>query len=140
MNAGSAPVMSVTIDSNDSRSIKAIELAAGAGQWLKCHTLEGHKAFGVPSQCRPGRYYLVDGQACTCEDFKRNGLSLERRGANGYHGPCKHVLAVRLHCELVKAQREQPPQRRAGHLTLLPSPVAALAAKYADVFTKFEGQ
>jgi hypothetical protein len=123
----------VTISAEDPRSIKAIEIAAGASQWLKCRVADGRKAFGVPSQCKPGRYYLVDGQTCTCEDFKRNGLSTERRGEEGYHGPCKHVLAVRLHCELVKAMRDQATARRRT-LTLLPSPVQTLAAKYDDIF------
>src|SRR5579859_5821161 len=108
--------MTITISSEDPRSIKAIEIAAGAGQWLKCTTADGRKAFGVPSQCRskPGLIYLVDGQSCTCVDFQRNGLSPERRGEEGYHGPCKHVLAVRLHCELEMAmrQRSQPRKRR----------------------------
>jgi hypothetical protein len=135
--------MTVTISSDDPRSIKAIEIAAGAGQWLKCHTADGQKAFGVPSQCRgtAGRYYLVDGQTCTCEDFKRSGLSPERRGLAGYHGPCKHILAVRLHCELVKASRQQTSSRaRRAHLELLPSPVATLAARYDDIFSRFEAE
>jgi len=48
--------MTITISSEDPRSIKAIEIGAGAGQWLKCHAADGRKAFGVPSQCTPGRY------------------------------------------------------------------------------------
>jgi hypothetical protein len=64
--------------------------------------------------------------------FKRNGLSSERRGQDGYHGPCKHILAVRLYCELVKASRERPRGGRRTKLLLLPSPVASLAASYHD--------
>jgi hypothetical protein len=86
--------MTITISSDDSRSVKAIEIAAGAGQWLKCRTADGRKLYGVPSQCVGGRYYLVDCQSCTCADAQRHA------GQN-----CKHVLAVRLHCELVKAQQ-----------------------------------
>jgi hypothetical protein len=103
----------ITISSDDPRSIKAIEIAAGAGQWLKCHTADGEKAYGVPSQCRRKSdvYYVVDAQRCTCVDFQRNGLSYGRLGDNGYHGPCKHVLAVRLHLELARAQQSRPKRR-----------------------------
>jgi len=133
--------MTITISSEDPRSIKAIEIAAGAGQWLRCHIADGRRVFGVPSQCKAGRYYLVDGQSCTCPDFQRNGLSPERRGVEGYHGPCKHVYAVRLYCELTTAVREQAtPRRRRGHLELLPSSVQQLASRYDDIFKTFEGQ
>ena len=47
--------MTFTISAEDPRSIEAIEIAAGAGQWLKCHTSDGRKAFGVPSQCNHSR-------------------------------------------------------------------------------------
>jgi hypothetical protein len=127
--------VTITISSDDPRS--------GAGQWLKCTTADGRKAFGVPSQCRskPGLVYLVDGQSCTCEDFKRNGLSPERRGVEGEHLVCKHILAVRLHIELETAMRmRSQPRRRRGHLELLPSPVAQLAERYDDIFKKFEGE
>ena len=108
----------VTISSEDPRSIKAIEIAAGARQWARCHFRDGQKAFGVPSQCQPGRYYLVTCSTCDCQDFKRHGLSDVRLGMAGAHFPCKHVLAVRLYCELVKAQQKpvSARQRRRSHL------------------------
>jgi hypothetical protein len=109
----------VTISSEDPRSIKAIEIAAGASQWLKCRARDGQKAFGVPSQCTPGRYYLVTCSSCDCIDFRRNGLSGARLGHSGEHRPCKHVLAVRLYCELAKAQRTRPASRRRGHLAIV---------------------
>src|SRR5438552_4048555 len=34
-------------------------IVRGASQRLKCHSRAGQKAFGVPSRCQPGRYYLV---------------------------------------------------------------------------------
>src|SRR6266851_1561989 len=92
--------MTFTISSADPRSIKAIEIAAGAGQWLKCRAADGRKAYGVPSQCTAGRYYLVDCQSCTCQDARRH-----------IGEACKHVLAVRLHCELTKAQQRSPKRR-----------------------------
>ena len=65
----------------------------GAGQWLKCRLSDGRKAYGVPSQRTRGRFYLVTCSACDCEDAQRHPGTL-----------CKHVLAVRLHVELAKAQ------------------------------------
>src|SRR5262252_6987959 len=97
----------VTISAEDSGSIKAIEIAAEAGQWFKCRTRDGQKAYGLPSQCKPGRYYLVTCSSCDCQDFRRNGLSGSRLGYAGEHRACKYVLAVRLYCELVKAQQNQ---------------------------------
>jgi len=47
--------MMITVSSEDPWSIKAIEIAASAGQWLKCRLADGAKAYGVPSQCTPGR-------------------------------------------------------------------------------------
>jgi hypothetical protein len=111
--------MTITISSEDPRSIKAIDIAAGARQWLKCHIRDGQKAFGVPSQCQPGRYYLVTCQSCDCTDFRRNGLSGARRGHSGEHRPCKHILAVRLYCELAKAQQARPGSRRRCHLAVV---------------------
>ena len=85
--------MTVMISSNDQRSIKAVAIAAASGQWLKCCGRDGSKRYGVPSQSEPGRYYLVDTRSCTCPDARLRGV------------PCKHVLAVRLHVALVRAQQ-----------------------------------
>lgn len=87
--------MSFTIDSQNPRTIKALTIAAGASSWLKCTARDGRAIIGVPSQCKPGAFYLVDpiGQICDCQDAKRNPRIA-----------CKHVLAVRLHQELAKAQ------------------------------------
>jgi hypothetical protein len=38
--------MTITISSQDLRSVKAIEIATRAGQWLKCRTGDGSKAYG----------------------------------------------------------------------------------------------
>ena len=60
------------IDSADPRFAKAVAIADQAGQWLKCRATDGRKAYGVPSQCKPGRYYLTTQATCTCEDAKRH--------------------------------------------------------------------
>ena len=109
--------MSVTISADDPRTIRAIQIAAEAGHWLKCHTGRGEDAFRVPSQSRPGRYYLVTPSSCDCPDFQHDDASSEADRA------CKHTLAVRLHCELVRAQRYlSAPARQPtrGHLWLVP--------------------
>lgn len=90
--------MMVTISADDLRSIKAIEIAAGASGWLKCRLTDGTKAYGIPSQRSRGVYHLANAQECSCWD------------AQHHQAPCKHILAVRLHCELTKAER----QRRAS--------------------------
>jgi len=51
--------VSITISADDPRSIKAIEIAAGAGQWLKCRLADGRKAYGIPSQRQAGVYHLT---------------------------------------------------------------------------------
>ncbi len=51
--------MTITISSEDPRSIRAIEIAAEAGQWLRCRTGDGEVVFGIQSSKRDGRYYLV---------------------------------------------------------------------------------
>jgi hypothetical protein len=123
--------MTITISADDPRSIKALEIAAGASQWLRCRAEDGRKAYGVPSHCQAGRYYVVTRDNCDCPDFQRNGLSGSRIGHAGIHTPCKHVLAVRLHCELVKAQnRPKRPRRRLSLVRTAPA---------ADVFSRFEG-
>ena len=77
--------MILTINSQDDRSLKAIEIAANAGQWLKVRRHDGVKLYGIPSSSVPGLYYLTTLTTCTCPDFARRGL------------PCKHVKAAKLH-------------------------------------------
>jgi hypothetical protein len=84
-------MIAVTIDSRDPRGLRAVQLAAGAGQWLKVRAVDGRKAYGVESERHRGVYHLATCQACTCVDFQRR------------QQPCKHVLAVRLHVTLVTA-------------------------------------
>src|SRR2546425_12747128 len=89
-------LMSFTISADEPRSIKALEIAARASSWLKCRATDGRKAYGIPSAAEPGRFYLVTQTVCDCEDAKRHPGQ-----------PCKHVLAVRLHIELAKAQQPE---------------------------------
>src|ERR1043165_723390 len=90
--------VSITISADDPRSIRAIEIAANAGRWRVSSDAEGRQVFRVPSQSEPARLYLVTEHTCTCADFSRSAEDEDARA-------CKHILAVRLYCELVKAQR-----------------------------------
>ncbi len=115
--------MSVTISADDPRTIRAIEIAADADQWLPYRDAQGHEAFRVPSQTAPGRWYLVTASSCDCPDFNRIGLAAATAAEPGDQHACKHVLAVRLHTELVRAQEHESrriAQRRRNHLRLLP--------------------
>ena len=87
--------MTITISSNDPRSLKAVQIAAEAGQWAKCRTRDGRKLYAVPSQHNANVRYLTDTRSCTCPDFQCHQQA------------CKHVLAVRLHVALVKAQQQR---------------------------------
>jgi hypothetical protein len=115
--------MTITISSEDPRSIRAIEIAAGASSWIRCRTRDGRLLLGIPSQCETGTYYLVDpvAETCDCQDAKRNALSRGRIGQAGLHVPCKHVRAALLHLELVKAQQQArpTPRRRRAHLSVV---------------------
>jgi hypothetical protein len=94
-------------------------LPKNAGQWLKCRTPDGRKAYGVPSCSTPGLYYLTTQTSCTCPDALRAALG------------CKHQLAVRLHCERVTGLRARVPARAS---VAEPASTAALAAKYDEIF------
>jgi len=98
--------VTVTINADDPRTIRAIEIAAEADFWLTGRDRNGEDVFGVPSQHEPGRYYIVSHAACDCPDFKQRA-----------DAPCKHILAVRLHTELARAERRQSQTR--GRLTLI---------------------
>jgi hypothetical protein len=106
--------VSFTINADDPRTIRAIEIAAGADEWLSGRNSDGVEVFGVPSQSGSGHYYMVTLSSCDCPDATRVNDSEQRA--------CKHILAVQLHHELVIAQRYQSrvSPRRFGHLTLVP--------------------
>jgi len=111
--------MTFTISADDPRTIRAIEIAAGADHWLRYGDGDGREAYGVPSQGEPGRRYVVTPWNCDCPDFRRNDLD-QAAERSGEPRACKHMLAVRLYRELVRAQAQQPQPRRRGHLSLVP--------------------
>src|SRR3982074_426587 len=95
--------MSIPISADDPRSIKAIEIAAEAGQWEPCCTDDGEAACRAPSQGHVGRFYAVSATRGDCPDFQRSDVLATQAGEAGHHPACKHVLAVRLHNELTRA-------------------------------------
>ena len=98
-----------TISADDPRTIRAIEIAAEADQWLSGHNRQGEEVYGVPSQSEPGHYYIVTRHACDCPDFAQATAAPAQQ-----ERACKHMLAVRLHTELVRAQaRPSRPASRA---------------------------
>lgn len=79
------------LDLGDARTQRALVIAADAGQWAKCHTADGRKAYAIPSSRDTTRRYLATSSSCTCPDFARRGE------------PCKHARAVAIHVALLKA-------------------------------------
>jgi hypothetical protein len=104
----------VQINTDDPRDLKAITIAAEAGQWLRCTSHDGRTLIGIPSQSQPATYHLVDVDAgtCDCQDFRRNGLHPGGIGHLGEHTHCKHLRAARFHLELVKAAQQRPARQR----------------------------
>jgi hypothetical protein len=90
--------MQITISTENPRSLKALQLTAGAADWL---TLPGG-GFGIPSQRHDGAFYAADSSTCTCPDATYRSTSSD---------PCKHVLAVRLH-QILQTAVTQPETRR----------------------------
>jgi len=67
----------------EQRTIRGLDIAAGAGQWIKITDREtGGRSYGVRSG-DGSRLYNVSSNGCTCPD----------RGARGV--TCKHMRAVR---------------------------------------------
>ena len=93
--------MTITIDSQDPRSVAALELMTQAGQWGKAHLRDGQKSYAVPSRTQPNVRYLTDQHACTCPDHKYRGVE------------CAHILAARLHVARFSVAK---PRRSREHL------------------------
>ena len=99
--------MTIVIDSQDPRSVAALELMTGAGQWGKAHLRDGQKYYAVPSRTQPNVRYLTDTHSCTCPDHKYRGVE------------CAHILAVRLHVARVTRERQRQPRRSPAELVAL---------------------
>jgi hypothetical protein len=118
-----ADQMTTVLHESDPRGAKAVAIATAAGQWLKCHTRDGRKAYGIPSSRNDGRYYLTTRTSCDCFDAQRH--------------ECKHQLAVRLHCELVAERRAESAAAEAVYSDMLAHPETVVETY--DIFKRFEG-
>jgi hypothetical protein len=116
----------ITISADDPRTIRAIEIAANADRWLKWRSADGHPAYGVPSQSNAGHHYVVTASSCDCPDFRRDARLDSDTPLDDGNEPraCKHILAVRLFTELVRAQQQRPARPAArptrAHLSIVP--------------------
>ena len=73
----------VTLDSSDPRSLRALELAACSKDWTRLRTDNGEVAYGIPSQQVAGQVYAVTPTSCDCADARR-GLPV----ACEHHSTC----------------------------------------------------
>lgn len=89
----------ILLPASDPRGAKAVAIATDSGQWLKCRTRDGRKAYGIRSSRDSNVIYLVTRTSCTCYDARRHD--------------CKHMLAVQLHVALV-AEEQTPKVRSAA--------------------------
>ena len=80
-------VTTLLLPETDPRGPKAVAIATDAGQWLKCKTRDGRRAYGIRSSRDANEIYFVTRRSCTCYDARRHD--------------CKHMLAVQLHVALV---------------------------------------
>jgi len=116
--------MTFTISADDPRTIRAIEIAADADQWQRYRGGDGQEVYRVPSQGDASRSYLVTPSSCDCADFRQNLLPAVQ-DQPGELRACKHILAVQLYRELVRAQenelRATTRLRRLGHLRVVPT-------------------
>jgi len=61
----------ITLPSTDPRGPKAVAIATDAGQWLRCRTRDGRKAYGIRSSRDANHVYFVTRSSCTCYDGQR---------------------------------------------------------------------
>lgn len=90
LSSRESTMTTVLLPSNDPRGPRAVAIATDAGQWLRCRTRDGRKAYGIRSSANSDQVYLTTRTTCTCYDARRH--------------ECKHQLAVRLHVALVTGQ------------------------------------
>ena len=108
--------MTITIDTADPRTLRALEVLATSDRWTKAHRKDdGRPFFVIPGS--NGRVYWTDTHDCTCPDYQHRGPAV-----------CKHIIAVRLWTAREKGRAQQ--QRRRLDLAR----VATLSAEYTALF------
>ena len=102
--------MTITVSTNDPRSIKALAVLETADRWTKAHRkADGRSFFVIPGSA--GRVYWADQTSCTCPDAAHRAAT------------CKHQLAVRL-WNARQHDRQQSPRRTPAELAALRQLVA----------------
>ena len=91
--------MTITISTDDPRSVKALALLPQARTWTRGRRAIDGRAFVIAPASKPGAVYFVDaaGDECTCPDRQTRRVT------------CKHMLAARL---LLVERGEQPAPAR----------------------------
>jgi hypothetical protein len=124
--------------------VKALALFEQRRQWLAIRDRHGRVLVGIRSQTKRDLVHLVaeDGSSCDCYDFR-----------NGHRDACKHTLAVKLGL-IARGTDLQPASivldglgQIAGDRGLdrilgkrpLAHETSQRAAKYDDIFKRFEG-
>jgi hypothetical protein len=86
----------IHIDTEDPRSLRALQICAAADRWIEVSQPGGWIIYLIPSASQPTRRYAVTAAYCTCEDFKRR------------HDACKHMQALILHLALRELASHAP--------------------------------
>jgi len=110
--------MTITIDSTDKRSVRALAVLSTADRWVRGHRKQdGRSFYAVPSASDASRVYMVDTRECTCPDFLHRGVD------------CAHILAVRLKvAQLTAAEPKRKPMKPAASFTRAASIGGTIAA------------
>ena len=111
--------MTITVSTDDPRSLKALEVLAIAHHWTRAHRKDDRRPFFVIPGSQ-GRVHWTDTHDCTCPDHQ------QRRAV------CKHVIAVRLWTAREKGRAQQQPRRP----RLDPARVAELSRQYEEMFAE----
>lgn len=97
------PTMTVTINTQDKRDVRALRILQGARGWAKCVLqipgVGSRKAYGVPSESDPNKYHYTNRRQCSCPDFQNR--------QDGGMFACAHIRAVRWYCEIVAQEKRK---------------------------------
>jgi hypothetical protein len=86
--------MTITVNTQDARTAKALELLSGADRWLKITSkLDGRRYYAIPSS--DGKHvYWARPDACSCPDATHRAIT------------CKHQIAAGLWVAKRNAERQ----------------------------------
>ncbi len=86
----------------ETRIDRAIQIYAGAGEWLRAVDAEGRFCYYlVPATGAPGRVWRTSADSCDCPDAEYRGVV------------CKHQWAVRLHEAALEERSDKQARARA---------------------------